>query len=160
MESLRTNFAVLLSFILALCLSIMPLPHLMFGLRPNLVTLALIYWVVFLPGRIGIYAGFTVGIVLDIMRGNFLGTMGLTLVLVAFITIKLRPRLNQGHLSSQLWAILLLISLEQLTHLWLQLLFADTAVTYTYWLPIITSVIIWPLLFVCLQSYQRNLKLK
>ena len=90
MEHIRAYFAVLLSFILALSLTLMPLPEMFFGMRPNWVTLVLIYWIIFLPDRVGVYMGFTAGIVLDILRGSFLGSMGLTLTLVAEAISRLR----------------------------------------------------------------------
>lgn len=156
---MRAYFAIFLSFIIALCLSMLPMPHMLYWLRPSWVTLFLIYWVAFIPNKIGVFSGLALGIGVDLLRGNFIGSMGLTLSIVAYITTVLRLRLRQVNLWVQLVVVAFLVVVEQLLSLWVQLLFSDAALSYSYLLTTIISVAVWPLLHLLLQSYQRNLKI-
>ena len=50
------------SLVGALLLTLLPLPMDWRGLRPDLAALALFYWVLALPHRVGVATAFTVGV--------------------------------------------------------------------------------------------------
>lgn len=156
---IRAYFAISLSFIVALCLSMLPMPNFMYWLRPCWVTLLLIYWVVRTPNKVGVFSGFAVGISLDLLRGSLIGSMGFTLSIVAYFTTLLRFRLRQTNFGVQLFIILALVGIEQIISLLIQLLFNEIIINFSYVIPTLVSVAVWPFLYIVLRAYQRNLKI-
>ena len=69
------GWVILLSFAVALLLAVFPLPLWLGWARPEFVALALIYWVIALPQRVGMVAAFGLGLVLDILEGAVPGQM-------------------------------------------------------------------------------------
>ena len=57
------------SLAMALLVTLLPLPMDWRGLRPDLVALALFYWALALPHRVGVATAFTVGVAQDLIEG-------------------------------------------------------------------------------------------
>src|SRR5699024_11872027 len=77
---------IVLSFCLAAVLQILPLsPSAMVG-RPMFLGLLVVFWVIALPERFGVFAGFAVGILADVLLNNAMGVNGLAFSLLAFLT--------------------------------------------------------------------------
>ena len=67
------SIPVLLSFLVAMMLTSLPLPESAIIYRPDWLILVLIYWCMALPERIGIFTGWLLGLTLDVMYGSLLG---------------------------------------------------------------------------------------
>jgi rod shape-determining protein MreD len=67
------GFIILLSFAVAMLLTIIPIPDALRVLRPDWVALTLIFWCLALPYRIGVVSGFFAGLFLDVLTGTLLG---------------------------------------------------------------------------------------
>lgn len=158
-KKVKIYFLVFISFGLAMVGTIVPLPHNIAWLRPHWLTLILIYWIMFSPNMVGVVYGFVAGIALDLLGGLLLGSTGFVLALVAFLTIMLKPKLRQIGFWQQLVIVIFLVGFEQLISLWLQMFLGRSVVWTGYWLATVASIIVWPLLFALLQSYQRKLRL-
>ena len=91
----RGGGIIVLSFILALSLTIIPLPNIIEGLRPEFVSLTLIYWCMALPSRVGLGSAWTAGLFLDVLRDTLLGQHALALTLVAFFILQLHQKSSQ-----------------------------------------------------------------
>ena len=65
--------AVILSFLTAFVLTLLPLPDWANAYRPDWVALVLIYWCLDLPHRIGPGVGWVAGLMLDITQASLLG---------------------------------------------------------------------------------------
>lgn len=150
---------ILLSFILAFSLMVIPISQGLRWFRPELVSLLLIYWVINLPAYVGIGFAFTIGILFDLMTGMLLGSMGLTLSIIAFLTINLRMRLKIYRYWQQFAVIMLLIAVGQLIRLWIQILIGHPPTSFLFWLSSLTSAIVWPLVYLMMHTYQRTLRI-
>lgn len=150
---------VLLSFIFAFCLMIIPVNPTYKWLRPDLVTLLMIYWVANLPSHIGIVFAFFVGLIFDLLSGMLLGSMGLTLAIIAFLTMNLRLRLRIYRSWQKFIVIMLLVACSQLIRLWIQMLIGHPPANFIYWLSSVMSALVWPIISIILSSYQRSLRL-
>jgi rod shape-determining protein MreD len=159
-KKIKPYFAVCFTFLIASVITIFPLSSNLWWLKPHWLTLVLIYWVIFLPNVIGVIAGFFVGILIDLLKGTPFGSTGLVLAFIAFLTIMLRMRLRQFRFWQQFAVVIFLVGLEQLLYLWLQLALGSSSVVgMKYWSSAGISIIMWPILFLLLRSYQRRLKL-
>jgi len=146
------------SFALALLLTMLPLPTWAQPLRPEWITLVLIYWCMALPSRISIGWAWIAGIMLDVTLGNLLGIHALSLTIVAFLTIKLYQRIRVYPLGQQALAVLILVAMSQLLTLWILGIIGKTPGSWTYWLPSISSAILWPWLFVIMRGARRHFR--
>ncbi|HDN69117.1 MAG TPA: rod shape-determining protein MreD, partial [Gammaproteobacteria bacterium] len=74
---------IIFTFIIALLLTVIPLPDSMRYLRPDWVGLVLIYWCMALPDRIGVTTGWFAGLMVDMLTGTLLGQHALSLTIIA-----------------------------------------------------------------------------
>jgi rod shape-determining protein MreD len=143
------------SFLVAFMLTAMPLPDWAGHWRPAWVALVLIYWCLAVPEQVGMMVGWAMGVLLDVLGGGVLGGNALGLALVAFIAANYHQRIRIVPLGQQA------IMIGALLWFYLALGFAartmmghspgllDTS------LPIVTSVVLWPWLFIILRDLRR-----
>lgn len=149
---------ILLSFLCAFCLMIIPVNPAYKWLRPDLVTLVLIYWVANMPNHIGVVFAFMIGILFDLLSGMLFGSMGLTLAIVAFLTINLRLRIRIYRTWQKFIIIMLLVACSQLIRLWVQMLIGHPPVTLLYWASSLISTLVWPIVNRILNTLKFSLK--
>jgi len=152
------GWIIVASFVVALLLTMLPLPTWAQALRPEWITLVLIYWCMALPQRVGITGGWIAGLMLDVTLGNLLGLHALSLTIVAFLTIKLYQRIRVYPLGQQALAILVLVAMSQLLVLWILGIIGTTPESWTYWLPSISSAILWPWVFIVMRGTRRHFR--
>lgn len=158
-NNLAIYLPVMLSFLVAFCLMIIPINPAWKWIRPDLVTLVLIYWVANSNGHIGVLFAFFVGILFDLLSGTLVGSMGLTLGIVAYFTMNLRLRLRIYRSWQKFIIIMLLLACSQLIRLWIQMLVGHPPASFLYWLSSLISASLWPLICFILNPYQRSMKL-
>jgi rod shape-determining protein MreD len=156
---IMTYSAVTLSFVVAFALMVIPMSSGMKWLRPDFVALVLIFWVTVLPNHIGIIFAFLVGLLFDLLTGMLFGSMALTLGIVAFLAMNLRLRLRIYRHWQKFTVIMLLIAGSQLIRLWIQMLVGHPPASFMYWLTSVSSALVWPLVYLVLNAYQRALRL-
>ena len=78
----KGGWVILLSFMLALLLDIIPLPLWVDRFRPDWPALILIYWSMALPHRVGIGSAWVLGLLVDAAKGTLIGQHALALLLM------------------------------------------------------------------------------
>lgn len=152
------GWIIFASFFAAFLLTIFPLPHWLALLRPEWVALVLLYWCLALPHRVGVGIGWIAGLTLDVLRAGLLGQHALSLCIIAFIAVKLYQRIRVFPVWQQALSILVLIALHQMLLLWIKGITGQPSQTWTYWLPSLTSMLIWPLVFITLRNLRRSFR--
>jgi len=152
------TFIIVLSFILALTLTIVPLPSLLEPFRPAWVPMVLIYWVMALPKRIGVAVGWVVGLLLDVATGALMGQNALALALLAYLTLQLHQRLRVYPVGQQALSVLMLVALYQMLVVWVRGIIGHPPETWLYWMQSITSMLFWPAIFIVLRGVRRQYK--
>lgn len=147
---------ILLTFIAALLLTIIPLPDWARYLRPDWVGLVLIYWCMALPERVGVGTGWFAGLLTDLLSGTLLGQHALSLTVVAWLTLKLHRRVRLFPVWQQALTILVLLALHQLLSLWISRIIGRAGVPWYYWAPSVTGMLLWPMVFSALRSMRRT----
>jgi rod shape-determining protein MreD len=145
---------VILTFFLSLMWMIVPLPEGWAMYRPNLAMLVLIYWVYHCPHRIGVAAGWFVGLLMDVLVGGVLGEYALGMALIAYFTYRLHERMRMYPLFQQMFTIMVLVGLAQVLVVWVNYLTGDPYKFYLQWIPILTTTACWP--FMCLLLQRVN----
>lgn len=142
----------------ALLLTILPIPEWARPLRPQWVTLVLLYWTIALPHRVGVGTGFVVGIVLDVLTGTLLGHHALGLSVVLFIAIQLHQRIRLFPLWQQSLGVLMLLVVQHLLALWVIGATRGEAPGLGYWMVPVIGALLWPWMFVTLRTLRRHFK--
>lgn len=144
------------TLLIAMWLSIIPLPEWLRWARPEWVALVLIYWVLALPHRIGVGVAFVTGLVLDLVEGSPPGENAFALVVVAYLALTLYQRMRMYALWQQAGIVFVMIGLNQLLCHWVQTLTAKVVPTMLFLLPALMSALIWPTVLLTLRKIRRS----
>jgi rod shape-determining protein MreD len=124
--------------------------------RPEWLALALIYWTIALPQRVGVLTALSLGIAMDVLEGAVLGQNGFALVVVAVLALLLYQRLRVFSLLQQAGVVFVLIGIHQLICQWVQNLEGAGAQTSLFLLPALTSALLWPVVLHILRALRRH----
>ena len=153
----HSSWVLVLSFLIAYLLAVVPFPEWAMNYRPEWVPMVLMYWVMALPYRIGIGSAWVVGLMLDILEGSILGLNAMALVVIAYVTLSLHLRLRMFSSLQQAGLVLALVGLNLLLCNWLQIITGQTvASNLMFLMAALTSAIIWPSLFQLLRQIRRS----
>lgn len=147
---------VVLSLIVAMALTIVPLPEWTRPFRPEWTALVLIYWCMALPHRVGVGVAWLTGLLLDALTGTLLGEHALGLSVVAYLALHLYKRIRLLPLWQQMPTILLLLGLHQLLALWVMGITGNAPQTWRYWGASFVGMALWPIVFVILRRLRRR----
>ena len=152
---LQGGNVILLSFIAAFILSIVPLPQILQTVRPEFVTIVLIYWCIALPNRIGVGIGWIVGLVIDVSTDALLGQHALTLALIAYLAIKLHQRIRIFPIWQQALTIFILMMFQGTIILWIKGMLGDAPSPWSFMLPAISTALFWPVGYLLMRQIRR-----
>jgi rod shape-determining protein MreD len=151
---------IALTFVVAMILAIVPLPDsvpIELGyLRPQWVVLVLIYWVIALPGRVGILVAWSIGLIVDVLLGSLLGQHGVAFILVAYIASSLYQRLRMFSLWQQSMIVFAIVGLNQLINFWIESIVGIGDWNLWYLLSSVVSALLWPSVFLLLRYCRRQ----
>jgi rod shape-determining protein MreD len=156
----RGSGVIFLSFFFALMLMIFPLPDHLGMIRPQIAMLVLIYWVIYLPHRIGVATGWFVGLLMDVFVGGVLGEYALGMSLIAYFAYRLHARIRMFPMFQQMFSVMVLVGLAQVLVVWLNYLHGDPYKFYLQWLPILTTTLCWPIVYMVLNGVSSNFSIE
>jgi len=146
----------LITIIGAFMLAIMPLPDWAVEFRPDWVTLVLIYWAMAVPTRIGVTVAWFTGLLLDVSYGTLMGQQAVGMVLVIYVIHLQHQRLRVASLLQQAIVIFVLLLIKQLLSLWVDGMLGRAPDSWLYFMPTITSTLLWPWTYLILRDLQRK----
>ena len=149
-------WVISLTFFLAIILAIIPLPSWLVWARPEWLALVLIYWVIALPHRVGIFTGLFLGVIMDVLEGAVLGQNALSLAVLALLSQVLYQRMRVTNLWQQAAMVFLLVGINQLICQWIQNLQGVAAQTPLFLLPAFSSALMWPVALQLLRALRRH----
>lgn len=148
----RLPSVIFLSVIVASALSVYPLsPHIA-TLRPMLMIMVLIFWLLFQPRYVGIFTAFTIGVVVDLLMDTRLGEHAFAAVMLTLVIQKIGVYIKSlTMVSAWFMAIIGLITFQLSS--WLLQLMPQNTVAIASALPLLVSIISWPLLYFVLRRF-------
>ncbi len=149
---------IIATFVVALMLAIAPLPGWAEPYRPSFVTLTLIYWSMTLPQNYSVGSAWIVGVVLDVAQGTLLGQHALALSFVVYITVKFHLQLRQFPMLQLSATVFALLALQQFILFWINGVVGVNAPTETYWGPVISGTLLWPILAIILAGIYQQVR--
>lgn len=152
------TIVITFSLLLAIYLMLLPVPSQLVWLRPAWVLLILIYWSIAISYRNGLVTAWFTGLMIDLLTGSVLGEHAFALTLVSYGVAKFHLRLRMFPLMQQAMSVFLFVLFYQLVIYCIEGFQGEQPHTYQYWLSSVTSMAVWPLFFVLMQSYQKYFK--
>ena len=144
------------SFLIAFMLTAMPLPDWATVWRPAWIVLVLTYWTMALPERIGIGIGWILGLLVDVLHGTLLGFNALGYALLTYIVLKSYQRIRVYSLVQQSLFIGVILFVYSFIGLWIRSLTEVPDINWLYWMSIVTSMFLWPWVFIVLRDIRRK----
>lgn len=149
---------MLVSLLLALLLSILPMPTLIAELRPYWPALVLSYWLLETPHRAGLGLAFMLGLMADLVSGTLLGEQALRLCILAFIVLRFRARLRFFPLWQQSLALLVLLINDRVVVLMVRGFTGEGLPPWIFWLSPVVGMLLWPWVFLLLDDLRLKLR--
>ncbi len=150
------GWVILASFIIALLLTTIPLPGWLNDWRPAWVAMMLIYWCIVLPERVGIGIAWLLGLMLDVHTGALLGQNALGLSVIAYLTLRLHKQIRLFPPLQQSVLICFYLLLFQFLTLWIRGIIGVPPQHWSFWAPVVSSMLLWPVFFIIMRATRRK----
>lgn len=147
-RALPLYFAVLV----ALVLSAVPLGDVLAPFRPDWVLLVLIYMAIHMPQRFVLTTAVASGLVLDAMNGTPLGQYPLAMVIALYFPLRLHLRLTLAPIWQSIGSMAVFVAVYQFMLFWINGATDNNVGLFNYLWPVVTAVLVWPLLLVILDT--------
>lgn len=141
-----------LTLLAAVLLTIVPLSAPLAAWRPYWVALVMIYWHIESEHLRTLGAAFTLGIVVDVATGSLLGQHALSLVIINFLVARFRNRIRFFPPWQQALAVGALLFNDRIVQLWVIGLLERGWPDWSWWLPPVAGMVLWPWLFLLLDA--------
>ncbi len=155
-EESRGSRYIVISLIIAMALTILPLPDTINTWRPEWVALVLMYWVMALPHRIGVNIAWILGICLDVLKGALLGQHALALAVLAYMMLQLSLRIRVYPFWQQSVVIGIVLFIYHALLLWIYDMTGTIDFSWLYWAPVLIGALLWPWVFIILRDFRRR----
>ncbi|GHE99231.1 rod shape-determining protein MreD [Thalassotalea profundi] len=156
----HNGIIILLTFIVALMATIMPLPIAVDAFRPDWILVVVLYWCLALPNRVNVVTAWLFGLLLDILLGSILGIHAAAMALSVYIIAGNYQKIRNFSVWQQALIVGILSALYHLLVFWFQRFLTDVVFLPHYLYPVITTVILWPWAFLLLRKIRRHFKIK
>ena len=142
--SYSQRLPVVATIVLALMLSIIPLPDWLEAFRPDWVVLVLVYWAMVLPRTWSVGSAWLVGLVLDVAQGTLLGQHALALCVVVFVTVRMHLLMRVFPAGQLMASVFSLLALYQFILFWVNGVAGLPIEASHYWAPVVSGTLVWP----------------
>ena len=123
---------------------------------PDLVAVALLFWGVHQPRRIGVGAGFLFGLLMDVHQGSVLGQHALAYAVLNFLAYSIHRRLFWFTVSAQALQILPVLLLMHAVALGVRMMVGGAFPGYLLLLAPLLEALLWPVASFLLLLPQRR----
>jgi rod shape-determining protein MreD len=135
---------MLLSAMVALILTVLPLPPWLDVLRPAFLVLMVLFWSVNSPRTGGIALGFFAGLALDVFQGPVLGQHALALALVTYIAVREHQRIRSKPALQQSLIVFAALIVYEFVVFAIDGWTGHPVISPLRWVHALTGALIWP----------------
>lgn len=130
--------------LLSVFLILMPWPSAWMDWRPDWISVTLIAFCVFLPGRVHIIGAWCLGLMVDILSQDLLGLHALGYSLVVYFASLFHYRLRSFPVWQQACCVTWLVFLQHVVYLWLRILAHGWHYHAGYFISALMTLWLWP----------------
>lgn len=152
-------FAITTTILIAVILTLLPMPDWTVWLRPAWVLMVLIYWAMMTPYQVSVGTAWITGLIMDLLNGTLLGEHALAYTIVIYIVARMHIRLRMYPMLQQGLSIFSFVMIYLFTLYCIQGFIGQLPGSHLYWLSAMTSTLLWPWLFVVMRDYRRWFKI-
>lgn len=156
----NNGFIILLTLLIALMATITPMPISVDAFRPDWVLIVLVYWCLALPTKVNIFTAWIMGILLDVLLGSVLGVHAFAMAFSIYIVVGNFQKIRNFSVWQQALIIGVLSAQYNLMVFWIQRFLSDVVFLPSYIYPVITTVVLWPWVFLLLRRVRRHFRIK
>ena len=142
--SVDSRTQLLLSALVALILTVLPLPHRLDVVRPAFLVLTVLYWSVNAPRAGGLAIGFFAGLMLDVFQGPVLGEHALALSLVTYIAVREHQRLRSKPAIQQAMLVFAFLVVYEIVLFMIDGWTGHPVTSPLRWVHTVSGALIWP----------------
>jgi rod shape-determining protein MreD len=135
---------LLLTALVALILTVLPLPRWLDVVRPAFLVLTVLYWSVNAPRAGGLAIGFFAGLMLDVFQGPVLGEHALALSLVTYIAVREHQRIRSKPAIQQALIVFPALMLYELVLFMIDGWTGHPVTSPLRWVHTVSGALIWP----------------
>lgn len=144
------------TLLVALFLNIIPYPDWARFARPDWVTLALFYWCLATPRRVGVGWAWIVGLLLDLMQYTLFGQQAIGKALIALVVVGAHRRLRLYHPWQQCLVVLTVACIDIAVVVWIYHITQDLEFRLEYWQAALTTALLWPPVYIGLRKLRHH----
>jgi rod shape-determining protein MreD len=141
----ESRLLVYITALIALMLTVLPLPQLLSVVWPNLLILTVLYWSTMTPRAGGMLIGFLAGLALDVLNGTQLGQHAFALSLVTYLALRLHLITRSKPIFEQAMLVLLVLLVYEGTLWAIDGFSSQSTGNWTRWVHVATGAAAWPL---------------
>lgn len=147
-------FIMVISVMICSVLVVYPLSYDLAGWRPLIMLMVTLFWVLCQPTWCGVWFAFAIGLFTDLLLDAPLGLNALSYVLLTF-SIRYFIRERRVMTFSNTWIIIGLALLAHLLFILFSQVISGVQFSITrHWLPLLSSLLFWPVLYYCLRKWR------
>lgn len=135
---------IIVSFLLSLGLTILPLPADLLAVNPSWCLLTLLFWTYGYSHRVNVGIAWCIGVLVDSLTGTLLGMHAFSFVVIVFIFDLFCRRFHMFHPLQQSIVIGVLMGINVLILIILGQFFSVVTVNHLELFGIITTALCWP----------------
>ena len=151
---------LLISFVAALVLAIVPLPAALVAYRPDWVPLVLIFWGLMAPERLGLLTAFAMGLALDTLSGALLGQHALAMVTVVYLSVRFHLLIRVFPVWQLSVTVFLLLVIYEFMLFWIDGVAGRSVPIIERWAPVVSGALVWPLVLGYLASVRHDAQVR
>jgi rod shape-determining protein MreD len=135
---------LLLSALVALALTALPLPPWLDMARPAFLVLTVLYWSINAPRSGGVAFGFFAGLMLDVFQGPVLGEHALALSLITYITVREHQRIRSKPAFQQALLVFAALVVYEFVLFAIDGWTGHPVTSPARWIHTVTGALVWP----------------
>jgi len=144
---------IIITVILAVLLTVIPLPVNVRNVWPDWISLLVIYWVLVLPSHLGVAFGWMNGLLEDIISFTLLGEHAISKALLGTVVAIGHKKMRLFNTLLMMFVVLILESLSIGITSLVNMLALDTPVDILLWQPALTTALVWPIFSFLLDQF-------
>lgn len=144
------------SICVAMLLSAAPIPEEVVPYQPLWPVMVLVYWALALPDRANYMLALALGLCMDVQQGVLLGQNMLSLSAILYLSGRMYKTMRLASLPMQAIAVGFIFVTYLFGNWLISVATGLPQVHAYYWLPAVSSAVLWPWVFLLLRDLRRR----
>ena len=145
MSDFEPRGRMLLTVLVGLILTVLPLPPWLDSARPAFLVLTVLYWSIASPRTGGIALGWFSGLVLDVFQGPVLGQHALALALITYIAVREHQKIRFKPALQQSLIVFALLAFYEFVVFAIDGWSGHPITSPVRWIHTLSGAVLWPL---------------